>query len=1593
MATQQFEPSRAIEIMFPRYGTGYRIGGRLVLTAAHLLDEVESGCRVRSKQSAETSFETANAKVVWKAQAADVALVELPEEIDSCEAVVVGKLPVARKGETIVFQMYGYPQWARTQRETRTVAGGRQLEGVIYLADTSPDGFLVLEAQRLPPAGALSSSSEWGGASGAAIVCDGLVVGVQSRHQNPNRPASLEAASLAEVYNDQEWCKLLRQHNVNPEPTIVCIGKTSGQTIDWEVCDAVDQIIQRHITRPFVVRSKQQELDDFLEKNSQGLLLLTADAGFGKTALLADWIHRNQQETYFIAYHFFSQQNEPTRSLAKAYQHLLHQLEGYFHIQIGALPDDEGRLRAEIYNLIRENPARADKPLVIILDGLDEADLPFDPLPLPDNVFMIASMRVGATTNETCQKWQAAANRTVSLKEFSDTEIAQWLIQIGDVTLAELAGDYRFVTRLSGVTQGFPLYLQYLIDELSHVTSQKQDVWQILDHTPQGFEQYVNQQLGKLDKLDELDDEQRWQFFTLLTVAKGALSATDVRAVTGIKERPLRQFSQNWQIARWLKSRNDQLFAFAHPLLSEVFAKKLGDDAATVLQKLVDYCQDWKDHCSPYALRHLAEHLKQEKRWDELFSLAHSSGFVDAQAAAFPRELSLPLKTIRIALEGAINVDSAPLMANFLLRHAHKLTATTEQTSPLAILRLGEVTHALELLELYASSNSYIFWALLLAWELKELGQEKHIQAILNRIQNRLRSVERYKASRSEISERWQGTFTAYSLAQIYEIAPIECIVLSQKLFGNASSIDWSMFYQALCQRGLLHEAFDLAKQQQSLPTLIQIAELQARQNTLEAEKAYQEIIELIRVWHVPFRSVFWVAKSIGNLLLQGYQNLANVVLRQLLHLSDTLQDLEQRSEVVLEIVDCLLADEMESPYLFIAFDLLQTIEVTTLSQPCLQIKILSETARYYGRTSSVTEAKTYFDRALAMIPTIVEPQEKQGYLIDLAYAQASVGFEIDARQTIIQMGSDIHRSNAVSQILSQQLERRDFEGALETVDLLYSNEAEKCNHLQRIAQAQAESGRIDDAIKIAKILPGGLERDYAWSSILKIQAQQRIQSKVHALDDIFEGIDRQISWHHEKVQVYLEIAEMQRVRGDAVAMMETLARFTHPEDRAVADQFLATAYAKAGDFEQALQVAQQIDSLALQIETLERIARWQTKLGKTNDSRSIYAQILKLSQRSDVSSLKAMTLLNIADVQIDAQHEQGTLTLHQAMKYAEKVADWFVRSQLLAFIGEKWIRAQHREIGKQMFAQAIELAERTIQAKPSQSLEDSWIFAIIAQCQARAGDLDAALATIEKFHRSDFRILSAKAEIFLSAATVHKKNGDFASQVKLQERIAEAYEAFQASPVLGFMNDPVEIFCNLAVAQSKVEDLTAARMTLAQLHTEVREESDRKNRVGNLAQIAIAYTRILDIDSASAMLAEIEDPTWQMQVIWAISYTQFKQNQPVITIEQSLRLAASICNAIENQQTEAWEILARVQALAGKHQQAIQTAERIPERQTSLLPALADIFVECKNLEALKQLIVPSSYSLKVAYELCHALAQVYPTQSSVISEIIQDV
>jgi hypothetical protein len=102
-----------------------------------------------------------------------------------------------------------------------------------------------------------------------------------------------------------------------------------------------------------------------------------------------------------------------------------------------------------------------------------------------------------------------------------------------------------------------------------------------------------------------------------------------------------------------------------------------------------------------YILRHYAEHLydkwrmtnEQMTNYAELCRLALDPDFKQAQTEYLPKEPNLPLKTVQLALNAAIQLEDAPMMARLLIEHAKR----AQEETPLQAWRREHQERALKM--------------------------------------------------------------------------------------------------------------------------------------------------------------------------------------------------------------------------------------------------------------------------------------------------------------------------------------------------------------------------------------------------------------------------------------------------------------------------------------------------------------------------------------------------------------------------------------------------------------------------------------------------------------------------------------------------------------------------------------------------------------------------------------------------------------------------------------------------------------------------------------------------------------------------------
>ncbi|WP_143171067.1 SMEK domain-containing protein [[Phormidium ambiguum] IAM M-71] len=843
---------------------------------------------------------------------------------------------------------------------------------------------------------------------------------------------------------------------------------------EWEVIDKVEQIVNKY-SQFFVGRSEDlQKLNKFLCENSSGITLVKAGAGFGKTALLANWISTRRNKDCCIAYHFFNHQYNCTRSVKSAYRNLLRQLYLYYNLSYEQIPDDEEQLRIRLYNLLREPCTLENISLIIVIDGLDEAENPFSPpfpTPLPKNLFVFASARAEEGEEpEYLRGWMDCAE-AICLGRLCNETIKDWLRQAGEGELEAFADNAYFVSQLDEIAQGFPLYIHFLTEELIRTQQLGQDVQAVLTHSPKGFGNYVQEQFKLLARVDEIKQQREVQkLFALLSIALGMLSADDICELTNLNEWDLAALP--WQATRWF---NIQLrfYSFTHPLLAQEFQRILPHQVSSVKTELIAYCSRWYEHQSPYALRHYAEHLRKAKRWEELWTIARNEDFAATQQEHLPDEPDLPLKTLQTALLSGSETDNAGAMAEFLLAHAKHYMKKTVQKSPLDALQNKSLKQTLALADLY-NPRICVLWYLLLAWTLKEQNKWEEASKTLEQLQHK-------KLPR--LSD-WQGDYAAYFLIYAYEINEKAFLALQKQI------LDWRS-HLALCrnltERGYftialtVTQSIDIERERIQATGEIAVALAKAG-NFTEALNTIESFGEIKRTWlgkvaieiaiagdtDTALRTAELVhdaaeqAKILGeiaqSIAVAEKQEVVESIFNSALKKTELISNQRQKVRVIWQIASLMAkAGKRE-----IAHSTLYTaLEVTELSE----YKHQQEWEYEIGEIAAAFGIAQEYKKALELTEKIKDKSLNSLALVNIVKAIARAGNFALAQETAKQIRDRVQQARALGKIVKAVARSGDFTAALEILQQI-SNELHYTEALVEIVEAMAMSGDFTAALK-----------------------------------------------------------------------------------------------------------------------------------------------------------------------------------------------------------------------------------------------------------------------------------------------------------------------------------------------------------------------------------------------------------------------------------------------------------------------------------------------------------------------------------------------
>jgi WD40 repeat protein len=369
-----------------RYGSGFRLGRRLVLTAAHVVaGAATAGITVRGPDKVPHPARVVDG-LAGDPDTVDLALLELRDEIAELPPPPVAAVdrdapvPVPVEGCWAV----GYPLFQEIRSAAGVVRETAQVWGMILPAENLVGGLLSLHVtsapRALPPRQEALGQSQWSGMSGAAVLAGEQLIGVVSEHA-PRRgestitvtplasldrlPAAAAARWWAHLAADPEQLIKLPVSPGRAEPayraTLRQLRARTGMLQDRD--GELRKIGAFAIGQPAVTGPTGA-----LAPPGSQHAWLVGGPWAGKTALLAEAVHALPPEVDCVAYFLTRPPGDANRERFLAA--VVPQLAWLIDEDPPSAPDEH--VFRQLWEQAAQRAADQGRQLLLIVDGLDE---------------------------------------------------------------------------------------------------------------------------------------------------------------------------------------------------------------------------------------------------------------------------------------------------------------------------------------------------------------------------------------------------------------------------------------------------------------------------------------------------------------------------------------------------------------------------------------------------------------------------------------------------------------------------------------------------------------------------------------------------------------------------------------------------------------------------------------------------------------------------------------------------------------------------------------------------------------------------------------------------------------------------------------------------------------------------------------------------------------------------------------------------------------------------------------------------------------------------------------------------------------------
>ena len=363
-----------------RYGSGFRLGGRLVLTAAHVVaGAAAAGITVRGPDKVPHPARVIDG-LASDPDTVDLALLELCDEIAELPPLPVAAVdrdapvPVPVEGCWAV----GYPRFQEVGTAAGVVRETAEVWGMILPAENLVGGLLSLQVTSAPralaPGQEALGQSPWSGMSGAAVLAGERLIGVVSEHAPRRGESTITVTPLASLGHLPAAAAARWWAHLKADP-----GRLVMLPVRRARAEPTYRATLRQLrARTGVLQDRDEELQAIgafaagrpstLAPPGSQYAWLVGGPWAGKTALLAEAVHALPPEVDCVAYFLTRPTGDADREqfLAAVVPQLAWLLD----------TDPPSTLDEHVFRQLWEQAAQhaADqrRQLLLIVDGLDE---------------------------------------------------------------------------------------------------------------------------------------------------------------------------------------------------------------------------------------------------------------------------------------------------------------------------------------------------------------------------------------------------------------------------------------------------------------------------------------------------------------------------------------------------------------------------------------------------------------------------------------------------------------------------------------------------------------------------------------------------------------------------------------------------------------------------------------------------------------------------------------------------------------------------------------------------------------------------------------------------------------------------------------------------------------------------------------------------------------------------------------------------------------------------------------------------------------------------------------------------------------------